>query len=236
MVTEALGAARDLVAAGKRGVLATAISGGGVGSVALLDASGGVLAGDAPPSEIVEAARAVLAAGTPLVVAEAEASWFVEPVLPAPRLIVLGAISVADALVPMAAAAGFAVHVVDTRPWLALPERYPEAESVRCGVPVEVLSDLGMDEATVVVSFLHEDRLEDPVLEVALRGPACYVGSMGSRRTTAAKRERLVAAGVKASLLESLHAPIGLDLGARTPQEIAVAVLAEVVAAARGHA
>ena len=155
-------------------------------------------------------------------------------VLPAPRLVVLGAISVADALVPMAAAAGFSVIVIDTRDWLARPERYPAATEVRCGTPVDEMLSVGLDAATAVVSLLHEPRLEDDVLEAALRGPAGFVGSMGSAKTSSAKRDRLKERGIEN--LDRLRAPIGLRIGARTPHEIAVAVLAEIVAVRRGAA
>lgn len=235
-MNDVLAAVRELVTEGRRGVLVTATSGPQTGAAALLDTAGRVVAGEPPPPEIITAAKSVAEAGTPSISEVAAAAWFVEPVLPAPRLIVLGAIAVADALVPMAVAAGFAVHVVDMRDWLATPERYPQATSVRCGVPIEMLEEVGVDEATSVVSFLHEPRLEDPVLQAALQGAARYVGSMGSRKTTAAKRERLAGAGLSADTVAALHAPIGLPVGARTPQEIAVSVLAEVVAASRGRA
>ncbi len=235
MVSDVLAAVRDLVANGRRGALATAISGPDAGTAVLMDTTGEVLEGDSPSPEIVASAVTVAGSGTPITNEVAGVTWFVEPVLPAPRLIVLGAIAIADALVPMAIAGGFAVHVVDMRDWLATPDRYPGAASVRCGVPIEMLEAVGMDEATSVVSFLHEPRLEDPVLMAALQSPARYVGSMGSRRTTAAKRDRLAEAGLAPAAIESLHAPIGLDIGSRTPQEIAVSVLAEVVAAGRGR-
>jgi len=157
-------------------------------------------------------------------------------VLPPPRLIVLGAIAAADALVPMAAAAGFAVHVIDTREWLADVARFPQAASVRCGTPADMLREVGLDSATSIVSFLHEARLEDEVLVEALGSSAGYVGSMGSAKNTEAKRLRLADAGVEAPRLERLHAPIGLSIGSRTPQEMAVAVLAQVVAVGRGRA
>jgi xanthine dehydrogenase accessory factor len=124
--------------------------------------------------------------------------------------------------------------VVDPRPWLATSDRHPAASEVHCGEPSEVLEGIQIDSGTAVVSFLHEERLEDPVLRAALVGGAGYVGSMGSRRTTALKRERLLAAGLGDDVVARLHAPIGLDIGSVTPQEIAVAVLGEIVAARRG--
>ncbi len=236
MVSEVLEAVSSLVVAGDRGVMATAIDGPEAGRMVLLDSSGRPATdGREPPAIVVSTVPSVLEAGVPLTLMAEGVSWFVEPVLPAPKLIVLGAIAAADALVPMAASAGFAVHVIDTREWLAEERRFPAATSVRCGNPIDMLREVDIDSATSVVSFLHEARLEDPVLVASLQSLARYVGSMGSGRSSAAKRERLEAAGVEPSLVARLHAPIGLRIGSRTPQEMAVAVLAEVVAVGRGH-
>lgn len=230
-MSDALDALRALAASGDRGVHVTPLD-GAASTVLALD--GDVLAGPEPPVPVRDAAADVVASGTPLVVEDGDDGWFIEPVLPPPRLIVLGAIAVADALVPMAAAAGFAVEVVDPRPWLATAERYPDAVAVHHGDPIAIFDDLVVDAGTAVVSFLHEERLEDPVLGSALSGPAGYVGAMGSRRTTALKRERLRASGVPEDAVARLHAPIGLNIAAVSPQEIAVAVLGEIVAVRRG--
>jgi xanthine dehydrogenase accessory factor len=234
MVTDVLAAASALVAEGRRGVMATCVSGPSVGLTALFDTDGSLLAGEGPaiPDRITDVDHS----GVPKMISHGDSSWFVEPVVPAPRLLVLGAISVADALVPMAAAAGFAVTVIDPREWLARTDRYPEATTVRCGEPSGELRQAGIDSATAVVSFLHEPRLEDEVLQISLASSAPYVGSMGSSRTTAAKRQRLAEAGLSPTEVDRLHAPIGLDIGAQTPKEIAVAILAEIVAATRGAA
>jgi len=235
MVSETLAAVDTLVAAGNRGVMATAIDGPNAGSTVLFDPAGQLLTESrADSSGVVSVVPVVLEEGTARLYEVDGASWFVEPVLPPPKLIALGAIAAADALVPMAAAAGFDVHVIDTRDWLAQAARFPSATSVLCGNPLEMLREIGIDSATSIVSFLHEARLEDPILVESLQSHARYVGSMGSGKTSAAKRTRLEAAGVESDALARLHAPIGLRIGSRTPQEMAVAVLAEVVAAGRG--
>jgi xanthine dehydrogenase accessory factor len=231
-----LAAARSMIDAGERGLMATAISGDRVGSCGLLDRSARLLVGDPMPDGVADAVAPTLASGLPSVIESSDTSWFVEPVVPAPSLLVFGAVAVADALVPMALAAGYLVHVVDTRDWLASPARYPGAASVSCGLPIDSLRRIGVDGATSVVSLLHEARLEDVVLRAALEGGARYVGSMGSRLTTEAKRARLADSGVAPELLARLRAPIGLAIGGRTPQEIAVSILAEVVAVGRGVA
>ncbi len=234
-MSEILTAAAALTAAGDRGAMATLIEGPGAGRAVLVDDAGVVLQGHDLPEAVAALVPAVLEQGKPRVTEADGMTWFVEPVLPPPKLIVLGAIAATDALVPMAIAAGFAVHVIDTREWLADEARYPGADSVRCGIPIEMLLEVGVDVATSVVSFLHEARLEDEVLIEALSRPARYTGSMGSGKNSSAKRERLATAGVDPTLLERLRAPIGLSIGSSTPQEMAVAVLAEVVAVGRGR-
>lgn len=235
-MNEILAAAAALIESGDRGVMATAIEGDDRGTSVVLAASGTLVAGSSPPAVVATAASSVLVRGSPEAVeADDGVTWFVEPLLPAPRLVVLGAIAATDALVPMAAAAGFAVHVIDTRDWLADEKRFPDAASVLCGAPLEMLREVGIDSATSVVSFLHEARLEDDVLVEALQSPARYVGSMGSRKSTAAKRRRLESSDLGAAELERLRAPIGIQIGSRTPQEMAVSVLAEIVAVGHGR-
>lgn len=230
-----MAALRDVLDSGRRAVLVTQIDGDGMGAVGLLDSSGGVVSGALPAETAVSAANEVLIEATPRIVESGERSWFLEPVLPAPRLIVLGAVSAADALVPMARAAGYAVHLIDPRDWLATADRYPDAASVRCGRPDEMLGDMGIDASTSVVSFLHDAWLEDDVLTMALTSPARYVGSMGSRKSSEAKIARLRRIGLDDSSVARLHAPIGIDIGSRSPQEMAVSILAQVVAAGRGR-
>lgn len=227
---------RGAVSRGDRAILATVTSGHDIGSATLLASDGSSLAGPVPPAAVVSAAQRSLESGKPGIVEEDDVTWFVEPVLPPPRMIIVGAIAVTDALVPMAKAAGWDVSVIDSRDWLAVEGRYPDAASVHCGEPAAIFDEIPIDPSTAVVSFLHEANSEDQVLITALRSPAAYVGSMGSRRTTARKVGRLTEAGLTPAQLGRLHAPIGLDIGAANPREIAVAVLAEIVAATRGIA
>jgi xanthine dehydrogenase accessory factor len=234
VVTDVLAAVRAVMHDGRRAALATQVDGPTPGVTGLVDESGRAIAGKPLPAPVVARVAEVLSTAAPVVVTGDAQTWFLEPVLPRPRLIVFGAIAAADALVPMAAAAGYSVTVVDEREWLARSERYPAAERVVCGRAAQVLESLAVDASTCAVSFLHEARLEDELLVALLTGPARYVGSMGSRRSTAAKRLRLATAGVGSEALDRLYAPIGLDIGSRTPQEIAVAILAEIVASGRG--
>jgi xanthine dehydrogenase accessory factor len=158
-----------------------------------------------------------------------------EPQLPARRLIIVGAVHVAQPLAEMAALAGFAVTIVDPRRAFATAARFPgQALVVRW--PDAALAELVPDARTAVVTLTHDPKLDDPALVAALATPAFYVGCLGSQKTHAARRTRLGAGGVTEPALARLHGPVGLRIGARTPAEIAVSILAEIVAALRGAA
>jgi xanthine dehydrogenase accessory factor len=153
---------------------------------------------------------------------------FIRVFNPPLRLIVLGAVHIAQALIPMARLTGYAVTVIEPRAgWLA-GERLPGVSLVE-DWPDRALEALAPDWRTAVVTLSHDPKLDDPALHIALRSPAFYVGALGSRRTDAARRERLREAGLSEQELCRLHAPVGLAIGARSPAEIAVAILAEVI-------
>ncbi|MGQ9370947.1 XdhC family protein [Azospirillum sp. A39] len=158
---------------------------------------------------------------------------FVNVFSPPLRLIVVGAVHIAQSLVPMAALAGFAVTVIDPRGAFATAERFPGVV-LRQDWPDEALSDLAPDSRTAVVTLTHDPKLDDPALLVALRSPAFYVGALGSRRTHALRCERLRAEGLGDAEIGRLHAPVGLPIGAVSQAEIAVSVLAQLVAVRRG--
>lgn len=176
----------------------------------------------------------------------AEADWlgtselhgpaFVEPEVPGPRLILFGAVELAAALSGLASALGWRAYVVDPRERFALPERFPGAEEVLVAWPEEAFARLGgIDGDTAVAVLTHDPVLDDPALLIALRSDAMFVGAMGSRRTQAARRERLAQAGLTAEELARLAGPIGLDLGARRATETALSILAEIVAVRHGR-
>jgi xanthine dehydrogenase accessory factor len=161
---------------------------------------------------------------------------FVDAVFPAPRLIVFGAIDFASELCMLARSSGWRPYVVDPRSRFAAPERFPDAVEVIAAWPREALARLGgIDRATSIAVLTHDPKLDDAVLEIALRSEAAYVGAMGSRRAQERRRERLAALGIGDEELARLAAPIGLDLGAITPEETALSIMAEVVAARRGR-
>ncbi|WP_030673216.1 XdhC family protein [Streptomyces sp. NRRL B-1347] len=151
-----------------------------------------------------------------------------------PRMIVFGAVDFAAALVRTGKLLGYHVTVCDARPVFATPARFPEADEVVADWPHRYLRSTGTDARTVVCVLTHDAKFDVPVLEVALRLPVAFVGAMGSRRTHDDRMRRLRAAGVTDAELALLHSPIGLDLGARTPEETALSIAAEVVAVRRG--
>jgi xanthine dehydrogenase accessory factor len=157
---------------------------------------------------------------------------FIDVVAPPPRLILFGAVDIAGPLCTLARAAGWRPYVVDPRARFATPERFPDAVEVLASWPEEAFERLGgIDPATSIVVLTHDPKLDDAALTVALRSPAPFVGAMGSRRAQAARRERLLAAGLEEEELERLSAPVGLDLGAIGKEETALSILSEVVAA-----
>ncbi|HEY0782005.1 MAG TPA: XdhC family protein [Thermoanaerobaculia bacterium] len=180
------------------------------------------------PAEVREAARQALATDLCAVVETAEGAVFLEPHNPPLRLVVVGAVHLAQPLVRIATIAGFAVTVVDPRTAfdLALPDVARSTEW-----PAEALAALRPDHRTAVVTLTHDPKLDDPALVAALRSDAFYIGCLGSRKTHAARRERLAAQGFDDAALARLNGPIGLAIGARTPEEIAIAILAQTIAA-----
>jgi xanthine dehydrogenase accessory factor len=155
---------------------------------------------------------------------------FVEVHLPAPRLIIVGAVHIAITLSRLARELGFKVVVCDARDRFATPERFPEVDELILGWPTEVIPRLRLDGFSYVVVVTHDDKLDNPALQAALASPAPYVGALGSKKTHQRRLTALREAGVEERDLERIHSPIGLDIGAQSPQEIALATLAEVVA------
>ncbi len=167
---------------------------------------------------------------------EPDGRTFVTLHAPPLRLAVVGAVHIAQALVPMAQVAGYAPLVIDPREAFASPARFPglePAEAITHDWPDEAMRRFAPDARSAVVLLTHDPKLDDPALRVALESPAFYVGALGSRRTHAKRVARLAEAGLDPALLDRLDAPIGLDIGARTPAEIAVSVLAAMTQALR---
>jgi xanthine dehydrogenase accessory factor len=193
-----------------------------------------VLASDGPAvtPELLDAARDAAGNDASGTVEGPDGPVFLRVYAPPVRLVVVGAVHVAQHLASMARAAGLEVVVVDPRRAFATEERFPDVQLVHAW-PGEALEALAPDRRTAVVTLTHDPKLDDPALERALESPAFYVGALGSRRTHARRLERLGAEGVGADALARIHGPVGLPIGARTPGEIAVSILAELVARLR---
>jgi xanthine dehydrogenase accessory factor len=167
---------------------------------------------------------------------EGDVTLFVDVVHPAPRIFVFGAVDYAAALCTLARATGWRPYVIDPRGRFATRERFPDAEDVVAEWPEAAVARLGgIDRATAIAVLTHDPKLDDAAVTLALRSEAGYIGAMGSRRAQAARRERLLAAGVTEEELARVRAPIGLDLGGLTAEETALSVIAEVVAARHGR-
>ncbi|MFF9091100.1 XdhC family protein [Streptomyces sp. NPDC014991] len=158
----------------------------------------------------------------------------VESNVPPPRMIVFGAVDFASALARAGKFLGYHVTVCDARPVFATPDRFPYADEVVVDWPHRYLRRTATDARTVLCVLTHDAKFDVPLLKVALRLPVAFVGAMGSRRTHEDRNRRLRSEGVTEPELSRLHSPIGLDLGARTPEETALSITAEIVAARRG--
>jgi xanthine dehydrogenase accessory factor len=163
-----------------------------------------------------------------------DVSVFVASYAPRPRMIVFGAIDFAAAVARMGSFLGYRVTVCDARPTFATAKRFPDADEVVVEWPHRYLAGTDVDPRTVVCVLTHDPKFDVPLLEIALRMPVAYVGAMGSRRTNDDRLEQLRERGLTEDELARLHAPIGLDLGARTPEETAVSVAAEIISARWG--
>ncbi|QUJ77450.1 XdhC family protein [Sulfitobacter albidus] len=159
---------------------------------------------------------------------EADGDTFVALHNPPLRLAIVGAVHIAQALVPMAQIAGFDAVVVDPREAFGAPARFPGARVLN-DWPDAALAEVGLDARTALVLLTHDPKLDDPALLLALRSPAFYIGALGSKRTHAARVARMEEAGFDADTIARIHGPVGLDIGAASPPEIAVSILAQMI-------
>jgi xanthine dehydrogenase accessory factor len=170
-------------------------------------------------------------------------TFFLNAHLPQPRLMVIGAVHISQALAPMARVAGYPLEIIDPRTAFATKDRFPDV-TLHAEWPEDVLAGRPLDCYTALAALTHDPKIDDFALKAALDAGCFYVGALGSRKTHAKRVERLLAAGATADEIARIHAPIGIDIGAASPSEIAVAVLAQVIqafrsrgaAAARGEA
>jgi xanthine dehydrogenase accessory factor len=191
--------------------------------------------GDEMPAELVEASKAALGSEEAGNVTLDGDSWFIHPHNPPLRIIVVGAVHIAQAMAPMAAPLGFSMVVVDPRRAFANEERLPGI-TLSTDWPDEAMAALAPDARTAVVTLTHDPKLDDPALDAALKSEAFYIGALGSRRTHAKRVARLTELGHGAEAMGRIHAPVGLNIEAITAPEIALSIMAEIVAARRGAA
>ena len=204
--------------------LAVKVSGPATGETALVR-------GDKPSNgEVVERARELLQrAETGVVTLPDGAELFVSSFAPRPRMYVFGAIDFAAALARAGRFLGYHVTVCDARAKFVTPERFPDVDELVVDWPDRLLERAPVDERTAICVLTHDNKFDVPILKAALASPAGYVGAMGSRRTTERRAERLRAEGVSDDDLARIHAPIGLKIGSRSPEEVAVAIAAEII-------
>jgi xanthine dehydrogenase accessory factor len=179
-----------------------------------------------------EAAREALRTDSALTRELGGRRWLLNPYNPPQRMILVGAVHIAQTLAPMAAQAGFDVTVIDPRRAFATAERFPGV-ALDTRWPDEALAERAPDRRTAVVTLTHDPKLDDPALAAALRTGAFYVGALGSSRTHAARCERLREMGFDDAAIGRIHGPVGFAIGARGPAEIAVSILAQAVAVLR---
>jgi xanthine dehydrogenase accessory factor len=158
--------------------------------------------------------------------------FFLTVQMPPVRVVVIGAVHISQALAPMAQDLDLDVTIIDPRTAFATPERFPDVP-VLAEWPDAVLPDVGIDQYTAVVALTHDPKIDDPALTAALRSECFYIGALGSRKTHERRVQRLTASGFTEADLARIHAPIGLDIGAVSPAEIAISILAEIVASLR---
>jgi xanthine dehydrogenase accessory factor len=237
----------DAVAAGVPVAAATVISGPGqVGARRIIwadgedrprQSAGSLGSGDRLDQAVDDDARGMLAQGLTGVRRYGpdgerrrdELGIFVQSFTPPPQMLVFGAIDFAAAVARAGKFLGYRVTVCDARPVFATASRFPDADEVVTDWPHRYLSGIATDSRTVICVLTHDPKFDVPLLEVALRRPAAYIGAMGSRRTHEDRLARLREAGMTSGELARLRSPIGLDLGARTPEETAVAIAAELI-------
>ncbi|MGH8958804.1 MAG: XdhC family protein [Acidimicrobiia bacterium] len=228
-----LDAIEELIERGGDGSLVTMVGGPGLGQSALV-VDGRVTEGTIPagvePSVISDASR-LLDRGLNLTLEYGPHEAYVESIAPAPRMFIFGAVHIAQELVPMAKRLGYRVTVSDARPAFLTRDRFPDADQLLGGWPDQL--DLAFDRRMAVVILSHDARFEDPLWPQLLGSEVAYIGAMGSSGTAQRRREKLLAAGFESRSIDRIHGPIGKAIGASTPAEIAVAILAEVIAATR---
>jgi xanthine dehydrogenase accessory factor len=181
---------------------------------------------------LIKASHEVLVSDRAAVFPGPDGDWFLNPFNPPLRLVVVGAVHIAQPLTRMAALAGYDVTVIDPRTSFASENRFPDID-LRHDWPDEAMAALAPDSRTAVVTLTHDPKLDDPALQAALKSPAFYIGALGSKKTHAARVARLKEAGFEDIDIARIHGPVGLSIGAKSPAEIAISIMAEITGSLR---
>jgi xanthine dehydrogenase accessory factor len=224
---------RRVVETGERAVVFTVVAGARVGAKLLVHEDG-TTAGDGPAS-FAEAAAAAIRTGRSHVVELDGLTVFADVYGPPARLLVYGAVDTAEALCRAAGLLGWSSIVADARARFATPERLPSADEIVVAWPEETIARVVPDAGTAIVVLTHDDKFDIPMLKASLATDAFYVGALGSRRNQERRRALLLEAGVPEADLERINGPAGLDIGAGTPAETALSMLAEILAVRVGR-
>jgi xanthine dehydrogenase accessory factor len=227
---------------GKLVAVATVIAGPGIGNKLLVWPDGqtlGSLGGTDLDAEVRQRVLQLLAAQrTERFTVETGGEVveiFADIHVPPPKLVIVGAVHMAIPLVTFGKALGFHTVVLDARSAFATRERFGHADQLIIQWPADALPEIGIDESTCLVVLTHDEKIDNPALAYAVRSPARYIGALGSKKTHARRVAALKELGVMDEEIARIHAPIGLDIGARRPEEIAVSIIAEIVAVRNGH-
>jgi xanthine dehydrogenase accessory factor len=188
--------------------------------------------GDAVAGELGAAISKVLLSGKSALATIEKVEFFLNVHVPPPRIVVIGAVHISQALAPIAGIAGYALEIIDPRTAFATPERFANV-TLHAEWPQDVLARRPLDAYTALVAVTHDPKIDDFPIQAALAAKCFYIGALGSRKTHAKRVERLTSAGVAEADIARIKAPIGMDIGAASPSEIAVATMAQIIAAFR---
>lgn len=216
-----------LVAASQRDQPAVLLHGLASSLQALIDDTG--VHGDVVqmPDELIERGRELLCRDGAITMEYAQEQYFLQTFSSAPRLVIVGAVHIAQALIPMARIAGYKVLLIDPRTAFASSKRFPGTE-ISHEWPTDALQNLSLNSRTAVITLSHDAKIDDPALQSALESDAFYIGALGSKKNHAKRLQRLAEHGFSSKTLNRIAGPIGLPLGGRSPAEIAISILAQI--------
>lgn len=237
-LTAPIAAIKRLVESELLGADVTCVSGPSIGERGIVEHGIGVVAGSIPDDirdDVLADADALMANEQSRTLTYGDHRVFISTIAPPPVLVIFGAGHASQPLAQFVLALGFRVVVVDSREVFATHDRFPGVDEVVRGWPDRYFDNHRFDGRTYVALMNHDARFEEPVLERVKGAPIRYIGAMGSRRTHRARLERLAAAGWSEEETARIHGPIGLDIGAETPEEMAIAIVAEITQVRYGH-